>query len=172
VVRININTNDKSEAFKEVENYLTSQGFKIVDSDIKRPWGFYFYVNEKQTDKFIAFFYSGVSLDSIDTSLPLQPKILVFEPGKKNSWQYHHRRAEIWRCLSKDCQVLMSQDDKEPKPTIIKNSEVVNFAQGTRHRGGGIDNWAVVAEIWQHTDPKNPSDEADIIRLQDDFGRK
>ena len=26
------------------------------------------------------------------------------------------------------------------------------------------------AEIWQHTDEDNPSDEDDIIRVQDDFG--
>jgi mannose-6-phosphate isomerase len=29
----------------------------------------------------------------------------------------------------------------------------------------------MIAEIWQHTDPENPSDENDIVRLQDDFGR-
>jgi mannose-6-phosphate isomerase len=29
----------------------------------------------------------------------------------------------------------------------------------------------VVAEIWQHTDADYPSDEEDIIRVQDDFGR-
>jgi len=34
----------------------------------------------------------------------------------------------------------------------------------------GIDGWGVVAEIWQHT-ASNPSDEEDIERLQDDFGR-
>jgi nucleoside-diphosphate-sugar epimerase len=33
-----------------------------------------------------------------------------------------------------------------------------------------LDNYAVVAEIWQHTD-KVPSDEEDSIRVQDDFGR-
>jgi hypothetical protein len=35
----------------------------------------------------------------------------------------------------------------------------------------GLDQQALVAEIWQHTDPKNPSNEEDIVRLQDDFGR-
>ena len=25
--------------------------------------------------------------------------------------------------------------------------------------------------IWQHTDDKNPSDEEDIVRVEDDFGR-
>jgi hypothetical protein len=29
----------------------------------------------------------------------------------------------------------------------------------------------LVAEIWQHTDPENPSDEDDIVRVSDDFGR-
>ena len=36
-------------------------------------------------------------------------------------------------------------------------------------------NWirllSIVAEIWQHTDKNNPSDEEDIIRVQDNFGR-
>jgi hypothetical protein len=34
-----------------------------------------------------------------------------------------------------------------------------------------MDNWGVVAEIWQHTDPAVPSDEDDIIRVQDDYNR-
>jgi len=28
-----------------------------------------------------------------------------------------------------------------------------------------------VAELWRHLDPQHPSDEEDIVRLQDDFGR-
>ena len=35
----------------------------------------------------------------------------------------------------------------------------------------GLDETSVVAEIWQHTDATHPSDENDIIRVQDDFGR-
>jgi hypothetical protein len=40
-----------------------------------------------------------------------------------------------------------------------------------RHRLIGLDSWAIVAEIWQHTDIENPSNEEDIVRIQDDFGR-
>ncbi|MCU0327251.1 MAG: phosphoheptose isomerase, partial [Spirosomaceae bacterium] len=40
-----------------------------------------------------------------------------------------------------------------------------------RHRLVGVNEWGIIAEIWQHTDPKNPSDENDIVRVQDDFGR-
>ena len=29
----------------------------------------------------------------------------------------------------------------------------------------------MVSEIWQHTDPNNPSDENDIVRISDDYGR-
>ena len=43
--------------------------------------------------------------------------------------------------------------------------------KGERHRLIGLEGWGIVAEIWQHTDPENPSDEDDIVRLQDDFGR-
>jgi len=48
---------------------------------------------------------------------------------------------------------------------------IVELAQGERHRLVGVDEWGVIAEIWKHTDPTNPSDESDIVRVQDDFGR-
>jgi hypothetical protein len=43
--------------------------------------------------------------------------------------------------------------------------------QGERHRLIGLDGWGIVAEIWQHTNAQQPSDEDDIVRVQDDFGR-
>jgi hypothetical protein len=36
----------------------------------------------------------------------------------------------------------------------------------------GLEGWGVVAEFWQHTDPDYPSDEDDIVRVQDDYSRK
>jgi hypothetical protein len=48
---------------------------------------------------------------------------------------------------------------------------VITLKKGERHRLIGLSGWGKVAEIWQHTEPDNPSDEDDIIRLQDDFGR-
>jgi mannose-6-phosphate isomerase len=35
----------------------------------------------------------------------------------------------------------------------------------------GTGGWGIIAEIWRHTDAENPSDEEDIVRVQDDFGR-
>ena len=34
-----------------------------------------------------------------------------------------------------------------------------------------LDYFLVFAEIWQHTDSNHPSDENDIVRLDDDYGR-
>jgi mannose-6-phosphate isomerase len=49
--------------------------------------------------------------------------------------------------------------------------ETITLKQGERHRLIGLDDWGIVAEIWVHTDVNNPSNEDDIVRLQDDFGR-
>ena len=54
----------------------------------------------------------------------------------------------------------------------LKEGEEIDIYQGERHRIIGTDEYAVVAEIWIHTDKDNPSDEDDIVRVQDDFNRK
>lgn len=167
-----IKSKDKMEAIQKVSQYFLTKGYKIIDLDVLRPWGFYFYFDPDQTLKFISDFFDEVDLSSIDTSLPLQPKVLVFEPGKVNSWQYHDRRAEIWRVITPSMHATVSQNDKEPRAKILKFCDVIYFTQGMRHRGGAArGDWGAVAEIWQHTNPSNPSDEDDIVRLQDDFGR-
>ena len=60
--------------------------------------------------------------------------------------------------------------DIETEMKVYDVGSQLKLNQGVRHRLIGLDNYAVVAEIWQHTD-KVPSDEDDIIRVQDDFGR-
>jgi hypothetical protein len=55
--------------------------------------------------------------------------------------------------------------------TYTEGDQIV-LKKGERHRLIGLDNFSVVAEILQHTDANNPSDEDDIIRVQDDFGRQ
>ena len=49
--------------------------------------------------------------------------------------------------------------------------EYIKLALGERHRLIGLDSQAIIAEIWQHTDAAQPSDESDILRVQNDFGR-
>ena len=54
---------------------------------------------------------------------------------------------------------------------VYYEGDQIILQQGERHRLIGLDDYSVVAEIWQHTDINHPSDEEDIIRVQDDFGR-
>jgi hypothetical protein len=54
---------------------------------------------------------------------------------------------------------------------IHETGSQILLEKNERHRLVGLNDWGIVAEIWQHTDENNPSDENDIIRVQDDFGR-
>ena len=54
---------------------------------------------------------------------------------------------------------------------VYKERDQLVLQQGERQRLIGLDEASGVAEIWQHTDANHPSDEEDIIRVQDDFGR-
>lgn len=96
---------------------------------------------------------------------------MLVEPGKKLSWQYHHRRAEIWKLIDGKASVARSDTDEENGSQVLEVGDIVKLKQGERHRLMGSNEWGIVAEIWMHIDPVNPSDEDDIVRLQDDFGR-
>ena len=54
---------------------------------------------------------------------------------------------------------------------IHKEGDLIKFDKEERHRLVGLSKPGIVAEIWIHTDIEKPSDEEDIIRLQDDYSR-
>ena len=54
---------------------------------------------------------------------------------------------------------------------IFKEDDIIHFQKEERHRLIGLSDFGIVAEIWIHTDSDNPSDEDDIVRLQDDYSR-
>ena len=96
---------------------------------------------------------------------------MIINPNSKLSWQYHHRRAEIWRVYKGCVGVSRSMDNNEKPMQILREKQQIKLKQGERHRLIGLDNFAVVSEIWQHTDPNNLSDEDDIVRISDEYGR-
>ena len=73
--------------------------------------------------------------------------------------------------VSGQIKVVTSHDDVERKEKILKEGDEIRLYKGERHRIIGMDEYAVVAEMWIHTDKDNPSDENDIVRIQDDFNR-
>ncbi len=162
---------EKKEIFAEIENDLIRQGFEIESKDQNRPWGGFFVIDENQAQQFSNTFFDGISVLELQISGKLSPKILIVEPGKRLSWQYHHRRAEIWQVVQGTVGVIRSFTDVEGSIQTLKPGDEIKLECGERHRLVGLEDWGVVAEIWQHTDPENPSDEDDIVRLEDDFGR-
>lgn len=162
---------DKSEVFESIQAFLDTEGFKVVATDHQRPWGGFFVIDESQAPAFIAKFFSHLSLEDFAGFEKLSPKILVVAPQKRLSWQYHHRRAEIWKLIAGVAGVVISDTDKETIPLPLSIGQVINLKCGERHRLLGADGYGVVAEIWQHIDKENPSNEDDIVRVQDDFGR-
>lgn len=161
----------RDEAFASVQRFVDEQGFKAVANDFNRPWGGFFVIDESQAAKFAARFFPEVKLDEINIAGKLSPKFLVVQGPNRLSWQYHHRRAEIWKLIGGQAGVVISASDEQTPLKTLTMGEIVRLPQGMRHRLVGTTGWGIVAEIWQHVDAKNPSDENDIVRLQDDFGR-
>jgi mannose-6-phosphate isomerase-like protein (cupin superfamily) len=159
------------EIFNQVESFIQAHGYTIVDQDHDRPWGGFFVLQEDQAPKFAAQFFPHLSLDAIQITQKLSPKFLVVAPQKRLSWQYHFRRAELWTVVHGPVGVAISSTDEQQVPGTYQEGECITLPIGQRHRLIGLAQWGVVAEIWQHTDAEHPSDESDIVRLQDDFGR-
>jgi mannose-6-phosphate isomerase len=162
----------KEPVFAKVQQVLLDNELSIVATDFNRPWGGFFVLDENDAEKFIKLYFPHLTKEQLAIGGKLSPKILMVAPSKRLSWQYHHRRAEIWKLIEGKAKVALSDNDEETEIVDLNVGDIIQLSQGKRHRLVGDENeWGIVAEIWQHTDGENPSDENDIVRLQDDFGR-
>ena len=157
--------------FDYIEKKVKELGFHINSKDFNRPWGGFLVIDEDQSDKFIDYFFQNLDMSLITKGLKLSPKILIVKPLSRLSWQYHYRRSEIWKVFEGEVAVVRSENDNEQPKSIFPKGSLITLKQGERHRLIGLNDFGIVAEIWQHTDVNNPSDENDIVRIQDDYGR-
>ena len=157
--------------FWKIENEIIEKGFQIVSKDFERPWGGFLVIDESQAQDFANTFFDGIDIETLKIGGKLSPKILIVSPDSKLSWQYHHRRAEVWRVFKGKVGISKSFDNIEKPLKILNEKDQIKLKKGERHRLIGLDDFAVVSEIWQHTDPDYPSDENDIVRISDDYGR-
>ena len=155
----------------EIENEIKGLGFDIISKDFERPWGGFLVINESQEQEFINKFFDGIDIEFLKIGGKLSPKIIIIKPNSKLSWQYHYRRDEIWKVFKGKVGISRSHDNDQSPIIKLDEGDLIKLVKGERHRLIGLDNYAVLAEIWQHTDPNNPSDENDIVRLSDDYGR-
>ena len=157
-----------SRFYENIKSEVKNLGFSITHEDFNRPWGGFFQIDQRQSQKFVHTFISKeINLDS----LKISPKILIVEPNQRLSWQFHKRRKEIWKVYRNEIGVIRSLTNFENDLIIKKEGEVIHFDNKERHRLVGLDKIGVVAEIWIHTDLNNPSDENDIVRISDDYKR-
>ena len=155
----------------KIEDELKGLGFDIISKDFERPWGGFLVINENQATEFANKFFDGINIQTLKIGGKLNPKILIVKPNSKLSWQYHHRREEIWKVFKGKVGISRSKDNEQSPIVKLDEGDEIKLQKGERHRLIGLDDYAVLAEIWQHTDPNNPSDEFDIVRLSDEYGR-
>ena len=173
--QLNNNANvPKQQIVDEVVARIKEAGYTIVDLNDTKPWGAYIRMDGSQAGRFIADFFPGLTLEEAQLGMKdaeLSPKILIVAPHQRLSWQYHDRRAERWAFLTEGG-YYKNVTDEQGELVVAQPGTVVQFQKGERHRlVGADDKYAVVAEIWQHTDTTQPSNEEDIVRLADDYQR-
>ena len=162
----------KSQVIDLVTKELEKSGLTITAQNTDRPWGAGWEIDEAQVDEFIDKFFPGDRGLISNNGSKLSPKVLLVAPNSRLSWQYHDRRQELWKVLLGPIGYYLSHTDQEPaSPQTAPTGKTIKVGRTERHRLAGLDNWALVAEVWSHTDPSNPSDEDDKHRLQDDYGR-
>ena len=157
--------------FLETQKLIETQKLEVVDNDFNRPWGGFFVIDEEQAQEFADIYFDGLNVSGLRVAGKLSPKVLLVKPGARLSWQYHHRRKETWRVVEGPVGIARSLTDEQGEVEVFEAGKTIVMEISERHRLVGLDNWGVVAEFWQHTDPEHPSDEEDIVRVQDDYQR-
>lgn len=146
-------------------------GLEICDQDFGRPWGGFLRFTEGSLGAFLEAYWRGV--DTGKQEGRRDPKVLLVAPAQRLSLQLHHRRSEIWRVLDGPVLVIHGPDLEHLESHELLSGDVIRIPCGHMHRlASSSESWGRVAEIWVHEDPNKPSDEADIVRLQDDYARQ
>lgn len=161
---------EKVSKINDLQKMIENKHFDIAEVDKRRPWGAFFRLKNSEAERFIDMYFSDIKTQ-FKTFENLSPKYLLVEPGQQLSWQYHLRRAEHWRVLRGTVGVKLSDSDTQPNETVkLNKGGLIQFSAEKRHRLIGLDEWGVVVEIWEHISNK-ASDEADIVRVEDSYGR-
>ncbi len=164
-----IHNKDFDSLYADTKQLIAQHRFTIEEENRDKPWGAYIRLSNADAEKFAATYFQG---HTFETHENLSPKFLFVAPHKRLSWQKHARRAELWTVLRGPVGAKISDTDEEPADiTILQKGEYIEFDTEVRHRLIGLEEWGVVTEIWKHTKAPELSDEADIIRIQDDFVR-
>jgi mannose-6-phosphate isomerase len=126
----------KQALFQQIAATLGQQGFTIAKEDPTRPWGGFFVDDEDQAQQFADTYFNGLSVDNLRISGKLSPKVLLVAPHQRLSWQYHHRRAEIWQVVQGPVGVATSDTDEQGEVKSYQVGERIVLKQGGPQRLG------------------------------------
>ena len=175
---------DKKVRFERIEAEARGFGLEIQEVDEKRPWGGFVRFAHESLENFLRAYWQSFLMDywrgllseqlersrSTTPRLELEAKVLLVAPGQRLSLQTHRRRGELWRVLEGPVVVVMGTTEENVSDRQRRPGEVVRIPSGHLHRlAAPSTGWGVVAELWLHDDPADPSDEYDIKRYDDDY---
>ncbi len=158
----------------QMESLLAeSRNFNLRLSEVNasKPWGGYLRFSRDSLVPFLAAYWLDITFDPPLDENNVDPKILLVGPHQMLSLQWHRRRGEIWRVIDGPVEVISGDGWDTLKRNVYESGELVQIPAGKWHRLTGLKGWGRVAEIWDHTDTTSLSDEADIIREHDIYGR-
>ena len=114
-----------------------------MEHDI-RPWGEYFVLENQESHKV---------------------KRIRVKPGGRLSYQYHHKRSEVWTIVSGVGRITLDGETKD-----FFYGDVIQIPQGMKHRieNPSADQDCVFIEVQLGT----YFGEDDIVRIEDDYDRK
>lgn len=115
----------------------------IIKHDETRPLGGFFVIDESQANNFAAKFFPHLEMSKIQITNKLSPKILVVAPNKRLSWQYHYRRAEIWKVIGGTGSIITSNTHEEGEIQLLSPENFIQLDKGARHRLIGLDSWVI-----------------------------
>lgn len=115
---------------------------KYIEKE-KRPWGIYYVLQDEKDFKL---------------------KKIEVTPGQKLSYLYPKKRSETWVILSGIANVIINDISKE-----FKKGDTVVIPLKAKHR---VENKQNIKLIFIEVQTGTYFGEDDIIRIQDDYGRK
>ncbi len=108
-----------------------------------RPWGEYWVLEDAPTHKV---------------------KRIQVNPRGRLSYQYHHKRAEVWTIIQGVGRITLNGEVRDYNP-----GETILIPQGVKHR---IQNPSTEPCVFIEVQYGNYFGEDDIVRIEDDYNRK
>ena len=109
----------------------------------ERPWGRYFVLQDEDNYKV---------------------KRIEVDPGRRLSYQYHNKRSETWIIIKGSAIVTIDENVKE-----YKIGETIIIPKKAKHR---VENKNNSLLVFIEVQTGSYFGEDDIIRINDDYGRK